>query len=200
MSSDGAESPRCDYWDSSDCEGTAYCPPRCPRFVDEEGVPIIVRRFEEGDFSAVLEMYEALDESNRTMGLPPRGRDGLKSWLRSLTEAGWHVIALDGERVVGHVGVGSNVSPDPEFMIFVLDDYQNRGIGTELIKHVIASAADAGHERIKLKVTRANTRAIAVYQSIGFRISDDQAMQIVMHLPLEGTVAERVQQPPAERP
>lgn len=199
MNSDGSYSTECQYWDHSGCEGTVYCPPRCPRFIDKKDVPIIVRQFEPDDFETLMEMYEGLDDSNRTMGLPPIGRSGLKTWLQSLTENGWHVIALDDERVVGHVGVGSTTSPDPEFMVFVRDEYQNRGIGTELIKHTIASAADSGHESIHLNVTKSNERAITVYQNIGFQITGEQAMQIAMHLALESAVAQKVQQPPADR-
>lgn len=199
MTDDYTSANKCDYWDHTRCQGTDYCPPRCPRFFDKEGTPIIIRQFEEDDLEDLTQMYVTLDEVNRTMGLPPIGEDSLKTWLQSLTEEGWHVLAFDDETVVGHVGVGSADAPDPEFTIFVLDEYQNRGIGTELIKHTIASAAESDHRSITLHVTTDNDQAISVYQNIGFKITEKQAMQIAMSLSLNEPIADQVQLPPAER-
>lgn len=166
---------RCPYWDYSECEGTPHRPPRCPRFVDEEGVPLLVRRYEDGDFERVVEMYEALDLSNRTMGIPPKSSDRLREWLRSLTDNGWHKIALDGDHVVGHIGVVPATSSAPQLVTFVRDRYQNRSIGTELVKHAIASAADYGHAALTLDVSKGNRPAIVVYKNIGFEVIEEGA-------------------------
>ncbi len=74
---------RCGFWDNSACTGTPHCPPRCPRFVDTPGVQPLVRPYEDGDFDALVDMYERLD---------------------GLIDGGWNLLACDGDRVVGHVG------------------------------------------------------------------------------------------------
>lgn len=191
--------PECRYWDYSECEGTPYCPPRCPRFVDGKGVALLVRRYEDGDFEALVEMYEALDLANRTMGIPPKNPDRLRRWLRGLIDKGWHKIALDGERIVGHVGVAPAAASDPQLVAFVLDGYQGRGVGTELVKHAVASAADRGHAALTLDVSKGNRPAIAVYQNVGFEVTEEDAAELAMGLALDDPVAERVQRPPAER-
>lgn len=193
------ERVQCSYWDYTACEGTPHCPPRCPRFVDGTGVPIIIRRYEDGDFDGLETMYEQLGPSNRTMGVPPLDSDRLTQWLRTLTDDGWNLVALHDDRVVGHVGVGSDTKPDPDFVVFVHDDHQGRGVGTELVKHVIANAADQSHDALTLDVLRENERAVAVYRKLGFEVTEEQAMEFSMRLSLEAPVAKRVQRPPAER-
>ncbi|QCC46398.1 GNAT family N-acetyltransferase [Halobellus limi] len=190
---------RCTYWDPSECTGTPFCPPRCPRFVDGEETPLLVRRYEESEFDAVVRMYEDLDPENRTMGLPPANRDRLEEWLTKLTENGWNLVAVDDDRVVGHVGVVPAATEDPQFVIFVHDDYQNRGVGSELIKHLIASAADRGHKTLQLDVEKENRRAISVYRNVDFEVTERKGMGLSMELSLDAAIAEAVQRPPAER-
>ncbi len=84
-------------------------------------------------------------------------------------------------------------------MIFVDDDYQHRGIGTELLKHVVATAGDRDHGALRLTVTRDNRRAIDVYRNVAFDVTAREPMAIAMRLSLDDPVADRVQRPPAER-
>ncbi|WP_089650047.1 GNAT family N-acetyltransferase [Halobacterium hubeiense] len=193
------ERPKCTSWDNSNCEGTPLCPPRCPRFVDKNGVPILVRRSEAEDFEDIVEMYQKLDSTSRAMGLPPNGEDALRGWLRALTDNGWSMVAFEDDMVVGHVGVSPATTSDPEFVIFVLDDYQNRGIGTELVKHTIAWAGSFSHDALTLEVMKKNRPALTVYQNVGFEVSDQQGMSLTLRLSLQELVAEQVQRPPAER-
>ncbi|MFD1598555.1 GNAT family N-acetyltransferase [Halobellus rarus] len=190
---------RCTYWDPSECTGTPFCPPRCPRFIDGEETPLLVRRYEDREFDAVVRMYEDLDPANRTMGLPPANRDRLEQWLTRLTENGWNLVAVDDDRVVGHVGVVPATTEDPQFVIFVHDDYQNRGVGSELIKHLIASAADRGHDALQLDVAKENRRAISVYRNVDFEVTERKATGLSMELSLDAAIVEAVQRPPAER-
>lgn len=190
---------RCGFWDNSACTGTPHCPPRCPRFVDTAGVPLLVRPYEDRDFDSLVDMYERLDPSSSTMGVPPHDRDGIVQWLDGLIDGGWNLLACDGDRVVGHVGVTPAQAPDPEFVIFVDDDYQHRGIGTELLKHVVATADDRDHDALRLTVTRDNRRAIDVYRNVAFDVTAREPMAIAMRLSLHDPVADRVQRPPAER-
>jgi hypothetical protein len=121
MASDPSESPECTYWDNSGCEGTPFCPPRCPRFVDEAGVSMLVRRPDGAGFDTLVQIYRELDSVHRTLGLPPRDSNRFRTLLRILTEESWNLVALDGHTVVGHVGVSPATASDPEFVIFLLD-------------------------------------------------------------------------------
>lgn len=70
--------------------------------------------------------------------------------------------------MVGHVGVGPADADDSEFVIFVHRDYQNRGLGTELVNQTVAYAADQDYDVLTLSVSRGNRLAIHVYRNVGF--------------------------------
>lgn len=193
----------CDCWDNTACVGTEYCPPRCPRYVDETGTAYVVRPYEPADRDPLVAMYESMESVSRTMGLPPSSRPAIEDWLDGLVERGWNLIARDGDRVVGHVGVAPATADDPQFVIFVHDDRQNRGLGTELVNHTVAYAADRDYDALALSVSTGNRRAIHVYRNVGFEPAGDgtvgDTVDLEMRLPLTHPVAERVRLPPAER-
>lgn len=189
----------CPIWDPSDCEGTAHCPPRCPRFVDDAGVPLVIRPYEESDFDALVEMYADLDEESRTMGLPPERRPAIEEWLRGLVDGGWNLVARRGDRVVGHVGVAPDEADTPQFVVFVHDEFQGRGVGGELLRQLVAYAADRDHEGLHLDVSKDNRRAISVYDAIGFDVRERSPCDVAMELSLDRPIADRVRRPPADR-
>lgn len=189
----------CTYWDPSACEGTIGCPPRCPRAIDERGVPYLVRPYRADDFESLVAMYEEFDESATTMGLPPYTCPRIESWLEELTSEGWNLIALVDDRVVGHVAVTPADDHDPEFVVFVDADFQDRGIGSELLKQLVAYADDRDHDALSLDVSVDNRRAITVYENVGFETIDRTSLNRTMRLPLDRPIADRVQRPPAER-
>ncbi|WP_226040280.1 GNAT family N-acetyltransferase [Natrinema sp. DC36] len=189
----------CSSWDNGECVGPPHCPPRCPRFTDERGVPSLVRPYRSTDFEALAAMYEEFDESVATMGLPPLIRPRIEDWLAALTADGWNLVALSGDRLVGHLAVTPASAVEPEFVVFVHTDFQNRGIGTELLEQLVAYADAGGHESLRLTVVIDNRRAITVYENVGFETIDRSGLSTEMCLPLESPLVDRVRRPPADR-
>ncbi|GAA0281828.1 GNAT family N-acetyltransferase [Halobacterium noricense] len=190
----------CTGWKNSSCEGTEHCPPRCPRFFDDDGTARIARRFEPTDFDAVVDMYDDLDAYSRTQGIPPTTRSKIIDWIESLFEEGWNlVVDGDGEQIIAHTAAIPDSAPRPELVIFVHQSVRNRGIGTELLKHLVAHAGAREHEGLKLHVSRGNKHAITVYENIGFDVAKREASDLEMELPMSHPIADRVQLPPAER-
>lgn len=82
------------------------------------------------------------------------------------------VIEADGE-IVGHalldplkLAVTSHVV---DLTIAVHEGFQNRGLGTKLLSHLIRWAqSNPKVERIELRVRAANTGAVALYKKLGF--------------------------------
>ncbi|WP_324664384.1 GNAT family N-acetyltransferase [Haloarcula sediminis] len=189
----------CDGWDSSECEGTPYCPPRCPRFTDRESATRIVRPHQHIDMDSLVEMYLDLDPGDRTMGLPPATEDGLRQWLGRFTDDGWSLVAKADDTVVGHTGVTPEDAAAPHLVVFVADAAQSRGIGSELIRQLVAYAADRGHEALTLTVEARNDAAVTVYGNIGFDIIERLSGELKMQLSLDDPVADQVRLPPAEQ-
>lgn len=184
-------------WDHTDCEGSVYCPPRCPRFVDKTGTALLVRSYDPDDYEGLVAMYETFDPARRAQGLPPQTPARLESWLEIVLEEGKHVVAaLDG-RIVGHAFYTPVAHEEPELAVFVHQAFHDRGIGTELCKHVIAFAAAGGHDALVLDVEKHNRAAVHVYRTLGFEATDRRGREMHMRLSLSDPIATRVQRPPA---
>jgi len=184
-------------WDSSRCAGSTYCT-RCPRFLDREGVAVLAEHYQPDDREALAAMYEDVDAHSRTLGVPPKSRADIEAWLDHLTADGWNVLArLDG-RVVGHVAVVPADAAEPEFVVFVHQDYQRRGIGTELLKQAIARAAAAGYDALRLTVAAENDAARALFERLGFEVVERLEWECRMRLSCAAPIASQVRRPPAD--
>ena len=188
----------CDGWDGSECEGTIHCPPRCPRFVDEEGDRWTIRPGDPADAGALVQMYESFTQRDRTQGLPPVDRDRRVDWIDSLLTGGSNVVAERAGELLGHAVYTPTDVDRPELAVFVHPEMQGRGVGTELCRHVIADAAAGGREALELFVTTGNRVARNVYQTVGFRVVRREG-DLWMELPLDDPVATEVRWPPLVR-
>jgi ribosomal protein S18 acetylase RimI-like enzyme len=64
-------------------------------------------------------------------------------------------------------------------LLELLPAWQNRGIGTEILRWLLAQAANAGRA-LKLQVLRANPRAVALYERQGLRVVSRDQIRLVM--------------------
>ncbi|ELZ80840.1 N-acetyltransferase GCN5 [Haloferax larsenii JCM 13917] len=169
-------------WDPSQCVGTPYCPPRCPRFVDKHGIGLVVRTYVSDDWERLREMYLSYGTEHRSLGLPPTGAARIDEWLEGLVERGRNYVAVDGKEVVGHATYAPRDDPEPELAVFVHPDSHDRGIGTELCRHVVADAESNGHDALVLHVAPENRRAIHVYLGLGFEVVPSESSETKMRL------------------
>lgn len=182
----------CTFWDPGSCEGSVHCPPRCPRYVDPGGKTWLVVPERPDDRAALIDMCQDFAPTQRTQGLPPLDEATLEAWVDDLLAAGCNFVATDGDRVVGHAAYTATDDAEPEFVVFVHQEFQGRGIGAELCKHVIATAVAGGRDALVLTVDPENRRAIGLYERLGFEVvepSDDERDGVLgwsqqMRLPL----------------
>ncbi|OIB58327.1 GNAT family N-acetyltransferase [Natrialba sp. SSL1] len=178
---------------------------------DREGRDIEIRAPGEltTDLDAVVEMYDQFDPTDRAQGIPPTGEDRIRNWLETIADESVNVIAhhkpdgdidvdssadSDGE-VIAHAmlvpdaddpaAIEDNGDIEWELAIFVLQDYQQAGIGTHLLKHLLGHASDVGIERVWLTVERWNNPAIALYERVGFEASGTESFEQEMSIRLE---------------
>jgi RimJ/RimL family protein N-acetyltransferase len=191
----------CGGWNVDGCEGTPYCPPRCPRFVGKRGTRYLIQPVPASADppEALLEMYRDYPQEHSSMGLPPTTERRIRDWLESLLERGTNLLAWDGDRVVGHTGFAPDDADEPEFLVYVDPEYHGRGLGTELTRHAIAQAAAADHRALRLDVDSDNRVAVGVYEKLGFDIVDRTGIELEMRLPLDGPTAVESQLAPAAR-
>ena len=63
--------------------------------------------------------------------------------------------------------------------MFILPEYQNRGIGAACMIRIIEDAALSGLP-VRLQILKVNTRAFAFYQRLGFRSIGESNTHIIM--------------------
>lgn len=203
----GDDATTCAYWDPSSCEGSVHCPPRCPRYVDPKGSTWRILPERETDRELLVEMYREFAPAQRTQGLPPLDEPTLESWVDDLLNSGCNFVATDGDRVVGHAAYAATDDTEPEFVVFVHQEFQGRGLGPELCKHVLATAAAGDRDALLLTVDPENRRAIQVYERLGFEVveTDDDEQDgplrwsLRMRCSLETTDVVEFQRPPMAR-
>jgi ribosomal protein S18 acetylase RimI-like enzyme len=63
--------------------------------------------------------------------------------------------------------------------LFILPEYQGRGIGSACMTQIVKEA-NLAQKPVMLQVLKINTRAIAFYQRLGFTIADDDSTHVQM--------------------
>ena len=76
-------------------------------------------------------------------------------------------------------GYGSVDDDTVEFSISVFDEYQNKGIGTELMERMIEYLKEQHYPKASLAVQKANY-AVHMYQKMGFEIVDENEQEYIM--------------------
>ena len=151
-------------------------------FTDRGGRELAVREGTADDFEALVEMYLAFDPSDRAQGIPPSEERRIRSWLDTiLSEECHNVIVWHADRAAGH----ATLVPDREafeLAIFVLQEYQNAGVGTHLIKGLLGYGASRGVEKVWLTVERWNRPAVILYEKIGFETCTAESFELEMSL------------------
>jgi ribosomal protein S18 acetylase RimI-like enzyme len=134
---------------------------------------IRVRRAWPGDADAVREVgLKTWPVAYKSLASPEFIVDGLAAWWspeavdRGIRQ-GITLIALDDEKVVGMVGLGQEEGFWVMWKLYVLPQYQGKGVGKALLDGAIA-ALPAGTEQLLLDVLITNEPAIGFYRKHGF--------------------------------
>ncbi|APU39239.1 MULTISPECIES: GNAT family N-acetyltransferase [unclassified Streptomyces] len=146
--------------------------PRVPRSQDvltlPEGNEITVRRADGSDLAAARAMHDRCSE--RTLGLryhgPVSDADRYLGHLLSprfgrtlaATTASGKLVAL------GHLLWDGD---ETEVALLIEDDWQRRGIGTELLGRLVAMAVEAGCDSVYAVTRAANTGMVAAMRGLG---------------------------------
>lgn len=148
-------------------------------FTARKGVKVTFRPEEQNDTEMLWSMFSTLSEESASNLLPPFTRDRVESWTKDIDYE--EVLAIvvvvnekDGKRIVGSGSLKYSeqkaLKHKAELGITVHDDYQNMGIGTALLNHLLKVAKTQKLKKIYLNVSTTNNRAIHIYTKAGFAI------------------------------
>jgi GNAT superfamily N-acetyltransferase len=176
-------SKQSDRTDSPDGVGFTCLP---TQIKDKRGRLIHIRAYQPEDFKALKEMYETFEPKGLECGLPPIDKRVRSKWLQHLASELFNVLATHKSRVVGHSALDLSCSPlCPEYLIFVQKGFRDLGIGTALSEVMRKVGEEAGCDKVALTVRTANSRAVRVFQKVGFGFCTEMGPCRDMELPLK---------------
>lgn len=95
------------------------------------------------------------------------------------------IVTDDDGKVIGAVWTrimndyGHVDDETPSFAISLYKEYRGQGIGTKLMKEMLALLKEKGYKQASLAVQKANY-AVKMYRNVGFRIVDEDAEEYIM--------------------
>lgn len=92
-------------------------------------------------------------------------------------------VAVSGEAIVGVTMTREEWVSD----LWVRHESRGIGVGGELLAHAEREIRDRGHDTIRLRVVKSNTRAVGFYQNHGWRIRRQFPHEKFGHMMLEMT-------------
>ncbi len=95
------------------------------------------------------------------------------------------LVAEDAGKVIGAVWTrimndyGHVDDNTPSFAISLYKEYRGKGMGTSLMKEMLALLRDKGYKQASLAVQKANY-AVRMYEKLGFEIIDENDEEFIM--------------------
>ncbi len=139
-------------------------------FKTKKGRDVTICLYSEEAREGLLAFYDQFEPKEGYQGLPPRLESNRRLWAENLVEGNLTLLVMDGARVIAHAAAIAIPSSEmAELLVFVRPEFQNQGIGTELIKWVAKLAGERGFKRLWLTVLTSNPIAIYVFRKCGFK-------------------------------
>jgi ribosomal protein S18 acetylase RimI-like enzyme len=152
---------------------------------DKGGAPFVIRLYQHKDYPSLTEMYRGFEPKEWSQGLPSQSEHKREEWLRYMVGEGVNIVAVMEEKIVGHAALFEmERDKSYEYLIFVHQHYQDRGIGTALTQAMRELAQEMGYSKIWLTVGAINLKAIHVYEKVGFCVLGPRDIECVMILDL----------------
>lgn len=149
------------------------------KLVLESGIKVFLRPEHFNDTEMLWDMFSTLSKESLRFLVHQFTKERIENWTKYIDyEKSLPILALiqeeDRERVIGSASLHFHsleaVKHKAELGITVHDDYQNRGLGKQMIEHLLEIAHLKGLKKIYLRVDTENIRAIHVYEKCGFKI------------------------------
>ncbi len=148
---------------------------------DKLGRTVLLRPYQGEDLQDLSKMYDEFEPKGRVMGLPPAQEETRHEWMMGIVEGWFNIVAVLENRIVGHAALDKPAGRNTrEFMIFVHQDYQNKGIGQALTFSVLDEARVMKVEKVWIVVENLNRIAITVFKKAGFSFASEPDAERLM--------------------
>jgi len=143
---------------------------------------VTIRAATDADGPVVLALADRLREGVAPWRDEAAVVDAVRGWVEvsvaAIDEVGHAVFVAElGSTIVGFVTLSpgshwSGVAEPSIGELVVAPEAEGQGIGTALVKAVMAHARSEGHARVSVSTGAANARALGLYRRLGFEDED----------------------------
>jgi len=126
------------------------------------------------DIPAITKIYnDAIQTTVATFDTEEKTIDEQKQWFKSHGPRNPILVAEKQHCIVGWAALSQwsdrcAYDQTAELSIYVDLPHQRKGIGTQLLNHIIRNGKEAGLHAIIARITEANTDSIRLHESVGF--------------------------------
>lgn len=136
---------------------------------------VSVRPARPRDVSSFLGVYRAVAAERRFIRseqVSHAPRIYRRRFRRSWTDEEAHIVAVVGDRVIGHLGIHREDHPVTRHVatlgMAVAPEWRGKGVGKALMHESLRWAREVGVEKVLLSVYPGNAAAIGLYRKFGF--------------------------------
>ena len=139
----------------------------------KDGTKVVLRPEEPQDLEPAWAMFSSLSDETLEFLPIPFSRERVEGWFKNIDYTkNLPILGFVGDRLITSASLSFNemsiFQHRAEFGITVHDDYQNKGLGSQLTGYMIEIARSMGLKKVDLMVVALNERAINVYKKHGF--------------------------------
>jgi len=139
---------------------------------DKLGIAITIRAYRVGDFQRLMDMYDKFEPKRIAMGLPHSDKKLRDNWIDCIVKSFFNTIAIHQNKIIGHAAVDIFRNKSfPEYMIFLDQDFRNRGIGTSQTMIIKKICEEFGCKQIWVAITCHSILGIKVFKKSGFKFT-----------------------------
>ena len=141
----------------------------------KDGTAITLRPLGEGDADALLEMFKRIPQADLAyLREDVTDRKLIDRWVKSVDiERVFPLIAVSGDRIVGDTtlhrskaGASRHIG---EIRIVIDQEYRKKGLGTVMIRELIATASRWGLEKVIAELVSEEQAAVKAFRNLGFQ-------------------------------
>jgi len=139
----------------------------------KDGRDVRVRFLNLEDKEKLVEMFASMSNEALEWGMPPYTREVIERWMSNIQNL-IPLVAEHNSRIVGYAWIYKFVHPrrkgTGDLAMYLHQDFQNLGLGTAMLKHLLELAKRGGMHRISLHVVADNKIAVHFYEKFGFKV------------------------------
>jgi ribosomal protein S18 acetylase RimI-like enzyme len=151
-------------------------------YSDRMSAEVVIRRATLSENDSVHALVQAIaDETLAYLFAPCRVPIGEANWLSA-----W--LAVSKEEIVGVAMTRDEWVSD----LWVRRDSRRTGIGGELLAHAEREIRSRGHDTLRLRVVKSNTRAVDFYQNHGWKVQREFPHEKFGHTMFEMTKSSEI--------